>query len=105
MLHVHLLHADKLASIVSYTKTEYYYIIPLQRDNSDINQIYLGIETICNSDENCTAALVELNGNTDCVNAIVNDNNAVQCSASCRTLVTTALDTCPDVGNKKSINQ
>ena len=40
-----------------------------------------------------------MNADTACADAIRNDNYTVECSGLCRTLITTALDTCPDVGN------
>ena len=37
------------------------------------------------------------NANTDCINAIVNDDTSVSCSEACETLIKSTFSTCPDV--------
>ena len=74
-------------------------LCPIKLSDRNVDLIYLALQTICESNENCTAALTAMNANTNCANTINNDINAVECSGSCRTLITTALDTCPTVGN------
>ena len=45
------------------------------------------------------AALTAMNADTDCVDAIQNNNRMVLCSGSCGTLITGSLNTCPNVSH------
>ena len=56
-------------------------------------------DTACNSDAQCTAALVALNADDDCINALTNDDTTTSCTGSCADLVNAALNTCPNVSD------
>ena len=55
--------------------------------------------TTCNSNAQCTAALVALNADASCVNALNNNDKETYCSRSCADLINAALNACPNVSD------
>ena len=65
----------------------------------DIENFIAAYDTACNSGAQCTAALVALNADDDCITALDNDDTISSCSGSCADLVNAALNTCPNVSD------
>ena len=55
--------------------------------------------TTCHSNAQCIAALVALDADASCVNALNNNDKATYCSKSCADLINAALNACPDVSD------
>ena len=65
----------------------------------DIQELVARYNMVCNSGAQCTAALQALNGDTDCINVLDNDDTATYCSGSCVDLINAVFNICPDVSD------